>query len=60
MFKSIPDGSKLEANRPYLLRITDGQSHTFQEFKVIDNPVVIAASGNDKDKKFRRIAHFAG
>lgn len=55
MFKSIPDGSKLEANRPYLLRITDGQSHTFQEFKVIDNPVVIAASGNDKDKKFNRL-----
>lgn len=55
MFKSIPDGSKLEANRPYLLRITDGQSRTFQEFKVIDNPVVIAASGNDKDKKFNRL-----
>lgn len=55
MFKSIPDLSKLEANRPYLLRITDGQIHTFQEFKVIGNPVTIAASGNDKDKKFNRL-----
>ena len=55
MFKSIPDGSKLDANRPYLLRITDGGSHSSEEFKAIDNPVVIAASGNDKDKKFNRI-----
>lgn len=55
MFKSIPDGSKLDANRPYLLRITDGRIHSFQEFNAIDNPVVIAASGNDKDKKFNRI-----
>ena len=50
MFKSIPDGSTLEANRPYLLRITDGKSHDSREIiKAIDNnPVVIAASGNDK------------
>lgn len=55
MFNSIPDGSTLDANRPYLLRITDGQSYTSQKFKAIDNPVVIAASGNDKDKKFNRL-----
>ncbi len=48
MFMSIPDGSTLEANRPYLLRITDGGSHSSEEFKAIDNPVVIAASDNDK------------
>ncbi|WP_278996756.1 leucine-rich repeat domain-containing protein [Prevotella disiens] len=48
MFKSIPDGSTLEANRPYLLRITDGKSHTSQEFKAIDNPVVIAKSNTEK------------
>ena len=55
VFKSIPDGSTLEANRPYLLRITDGQSHSSQEFEAIDNSVVIAASGNDKDSKFNRL-----
>ena len=48
MFKSIPDGSTLEANRPYLLRITDGKNHSFQEFKAIDNPVVIAKSNTEK------------
>ena len=48
MFKSIPDGSTLEANRPYLLRITDGKPHSSQEFKAIDNPVVIAKSNTEK------------
>ena len=48
MFNSIPDGSTLEANRPYLLRITDGKNHNSQEFKAIDNPVVIAKSNTEK------------
>ena len=48
VFKSIPDGSTLEANRPYLLRITDGNPHSFQEFKAIGNPVVIAKSNTEK------------
>ena len=48
VFKSIPDGSTLEANRPYLLRVTDGGTHNSQEFNAINSPVVIAASGNDK------------
>ena len=48
VFKSIPDGSTLEENRPYLLRIIDGQIHSSQEFTAIGNPVTIAASGNDK------------
>lgn len=48
MFKSIPDGSTLEANRPYLLRIIDGKNHSSQEFKAIDNPVVIAKSNTEK------------
>lgn len=48
VFKSIPDGSTLKGNRPYLLRITDGNSHTSQEFKAVDTPVKIAASGKDK------------
>lgn len=55
MFKSIPDGSTLEANRAYLLRITDGQVHSSQEFKAIGKPVTIAASGNDKDNFIGRI-----
>ncbi len=32
VFNSIPDGSTLEASKPYLLRITDGNSHTFEKF----------------------------
>lgn len=55
LFNSIPDGSKLEANRPYLLRITDGKSHTSQDFKAIGNPVTIAASGTVKDNSFNRL-----
>ena len=48
MFNSIPDGSTLEANRPYLLRITDGGTHDSHEFKAIDNSVVIAKSNTEK------------
>lgn len=55
MFKSIPDGSILDANRAYLLRITDGQVHSSQEFKATGKPVTIAASGNDKDNFIGRI-----
>ena len=54
-FSSIPDGSTLEANRAYLLRITDGKSHNSQEFKAIGNLVTIAASGNDKDNFVGRL-----
>ena len=55
VFKSIPDGSTLKGNRPYLLRITDGNSHTSQEFKAVDNLVKIAASGNDKYRSSGRL-----
>ena len=48
MFNSIPDKGTLEANRPYLLRITDGKEHSSEEFKAVDNPVNIAASGTEK------------
>lgn len=48
VFRSIPDGSTLKADRPYLLRIIDGNSHTSEEFKAVDSSVEIAASGNDK------------
>ena len=50
MFKSIPDGSTLEANRPYLLRITDGKTHSSEKFEAVGNPVVIAASGEKLPK----------
>ncbi len=42
LFRSIPDGSMLEANKPYLLRIVDGQEHTSEEF--VATNVTIAAS----------------
>ena len=51
MFKSIPDNGTLEANRPYLLRIVDGKTHRSDEFKAVDSPVKIAASGTDKLSK---------
>ena len=46
MFTSIPDESVLDANKPYLLRVVDGQEHTSKDFGA-DN-VVIAASGSTK------------
>ena len=48
MFKSIADEGILDANRPYLLRIVDGETHKADEFKAVDSPVEIAASGTDK------------
>ncbi|UEA63284.1 leucine-rich repeat domain-containing protein [Hoylesella buccalis] len=42
VFNSIPDGSTLEASRPYLLRITDGNNHTSEKFTA--NNVEIAKS----------------
>ena len=47
LFRSIPDNSTLEANKPYLLCITDGQEHTSKDIKAADN-VLVAASGADK------------
>lgn len=46
LFRSIPDGSKLDANKPYLLRLVDGMEHTSEEF--VATNVTIAASGNEK------------
>ena len=47
LFRSIPDNSTLEANKPYLLCITDGQPHTSKDIKAADN-VQVVASGADK------------
>ena len=46
MFTSIPDESVLDANKPYLLRITDGNVHKSDEFGA--NDVTISASGSVK------------
>ena len=55
MFNSIPDGSKLDANSAYLLRITNGGNYNSKDFKAIGNPVTIAASGTDKYKRHGRL-----
>ena len=46
LFRSIPDESKLEANKPYLLRIVDGQKHSSKDF--VATNVEIAVSGSVK------------
>ena len=46
LFRSIPDNSTLEANKPYLLCITDGQVHTSEAF--VAKNVQVAPSGNTK------------
>ena len=46
LFRSIPDNSKLEANKPYLLCITDGLVHTSEAF--VAKNVQVAPSGNTK------------
>lgn len=46
LFTSITDGSTLDANKPYLLRITDGDIHNSSVFTAEN--VDIAASGSDK------------
>ena len=46
LFRSIPDESKLEANKPYLLRIVDGNKHDSKEFSATN--VEIVASGSVK------------
>ena len=56
LFNSIPDGSELKANTPYLLRITDGgTTHSSKDFDATATPVQIAASGNDKYNKSGRL-----
>ena len=50
MFNSISDGSTLDANRAYLLRITDGDTHSLMNFRATTS-VQISASGTDKYTK---------
>lgn len=46
LFTSIPDESELEANKPYLLRVVDGNEHSSKDFGAAN--VEIAASGSTK------------
>lgn len=39
LFSAVPLGTRLEANKPYLVRITDGQSHTLPEMQNVPVPV---------------------
>ena len=55
LFNSIPDGSELKANTPYLLRITNGGNYNSNDFETVNKPKEIAASGTDKDEKFKRL-----
>lgn len=55
LFNSIPDGSELKANTPYLLRITNGGNYNSNDFETVNKPTEIAASGTDKDEKFKRL-----
>lgn len=55
VFTSIPDGSELKANTPYLLRITNGGNYNSNDFEAANSPTEIAASGTDKDGKFNRL-----
>ena len=48
VFTSIPDGSTLEANKPYLLRITDANSDNSNSKAFTANNVEIAKSPTDK------------
>ena len=58
MFSPLPNGTRLQANTPYLVQITDGQSHTLPTMHNvtvpatpnIDNTAVVAS--NDGNWKF--------
>ncbi|WP_314284674.1 hypothetical protein [Prevotella pallens] len=55
MFSPLPDGTRLQANTPYLVQITDGQSHTLPEMHNVtvpatpnvENSAVMASSDGD-------------
>lgn len=44
LFRSIPDESKLKANKPYLLRIVDGNKHDSKEFNATNVEIVKSGS----------------
>ena len=64
MFSPLPDGTRLQANTPYLVQITDGQSHTLPTMQNVTVPATpdiessaIVAS-NDNNWKFYGTTEF--
>lgn len=43
VFRKVPEGTRLEANTPYLLQITDGQSHTLPVMHNVEVPATSSA-----------------
>ena len=58
MFSPLPNGTRLQANTPYLVQITDGQSHTLPEMHNVTVPATpdietsAVMASSDGDWKF--------
>ena len=65
-FSPVPLGTRLVANKPYLVRITDGQNHTLPEMQNVQVPVTpdietsALAASSDSDWKFYGTTEFMG
>lgn len=65
-FSPVPLGTRLEANKPYLVRITDGATHTLPEMQNVAVPVTpdietsASAASSDGDWKFYGTTEFMG
>ena len=65
-FSPVPLGTRLSANKPYLVRITDGQNHTLPEMQNVQVPVTpdietsALAASSDSDWKFYGTTEFMG
>ena len=63
-FSPLPLGTRLEANKPYLVRVTDGQSHTLPEMHNVLVPITpdihtsAVAATNDNDWNFYGTTEF--
>ena len=65
-FSSVPQGTRLSANKPYLVRITDGQNHTLPVMQNVQVPVTpdietsALVASSDNDWKFYGTTEFMG
>ena len=65
-FSPVPLGTRLAANKPYLVRITDGQNHTLPEMQNVQVPVTpdietsALVASSDSDWKFYGTTEFMG
>ena len=65
-FSLVPLGTRLSANKPYLVRITDGQNHTLPEMQNVQVPVTpdietsALVASSDSDWKFYGTTEFMG